>query len=46
MSQAEADIDAGLGIDGEVFEAWLDRLESDPDALLPVSESGLPVPSR
>jgi len=32
LSQAEADIDAGLGIDDDALEQWLDRLDHDETA--------------
>lgn len=35
IAKAEADIDAGLGIEDEHVEAWLDTLDHDPDAPLP-----------
>jgi predicted transcriptional regulator len=44
IAQGEADIAAGLGVDDETFEAWLDALEKDEGALLPVAKS--PSPRR
>ncbi len=35
IMKAEADIDAGLGIEDDEVEAWLDALDNDPDASLP-----------
>ena len=35
IAKAEADIDAGLGIEDEKVEAWLGLLDHDPDAPLP-----------
>jgi hypothetical protein len=35
IAQAEADLDAGRGLDDEALEAWLDRLDVDPNAKLP-----------
>lgn len=46
IAQAEADIDAGLGIEEEAFEAWLDALDLDPDAPLPEPRSPASVGSR
>jgi len=34
IAQAEADIEAGLGIDGDDLEAWLDQLDIDPNTPL------------
>jgi len=39
IAEAEADIDAGFGIEFEDMEAWLDELESSPDAPLPSPKS-------
>ncbi len=36
IAKAEADIDAGLGIEDDEVEAWLNALENDPDARLPL----------
>jgi hypothetical protein len=33
--KANADIDAGLGVEDEAMEAWLDQLERDPNTTLP-----------
>lgn len=44
IDQAEADINAGLGIDDDDLERWLDDLDRDGDALLPTSRSGSPAP--
>jgi hypothetical protein len=35
IEKGEAEIEAGLGLDWEVVEAWLDELERNPDAPLP-----------
>lgn len=35
ISRAEADIDAGQGIDDDAFKVWLDSLDRDLDALRP-----------
>ena len=35
IARAEADIDAGLGIEEDDMEAWLEELERNPDAPLP-----------
>ena len=35
IAKAEADIDAGLGIDDDDLEKWLDALDHNPDAPLP-----------
>jgi hypothetical protein len=35
ISQAESDIDAGLGIDDHNLERWLDALDQDENAPLP-----------
>jgi hypothetical protein len=37
IARAHADIDAGLGIEDEDMEAWLDSLERDQHAPVPVS---------
>jgi predicted transcriptional regulator len=39
IAQAHADIDAGLGIEEEELEAWLDQLEIDEDAPLPTPKA-------
>jgi hypothetical protein len=43
IARAEADIDAGLGIEDDDLEAWLDDLDHDPNAPLPSPRSG-PAP--
>ena len=40
IAKAEADIDAGLGIEDGEAEAWLDLLDHDPNAPLPSPSSG------
>jgi predicted transcriptional regulator len=35
IAQGHADIDAGLGIEIEDLHAWLDLLDTEPDAPLP-----------
>ena len=35
IARGRAEIDAGLGIELDVLEAWLDRLEADENAPLP-----------
>ena len=35
IAKAEADIHAGLGIEADEVEAWLNTLDHDPDAPLP-----------
>jgi len=35
IAQAEAEIAAGLVIDGDDLDAWLDQLDIDPDAPMP-----------
>ncbi len=39
IAKAEADIDAGLGIEDDDLEAWLDALDHHPDAPLPSPRS-------
>lgn len=39
IAKAEADIDAGLGIEDDDVEAWLDLLDQDPEAPLPSPRS-------
>jgi hypothetical protein len=36
IAKAEADVEAGFGIEEHELEAWLDELEHHPDAPLPV----------
>jgi len=36
IARGRADIDAGLGIELDALEAWLERLEIDENAPLPV----------
>lgn len=43
IARAEAEIDAGLGIEDAAFEAWLDALDHDESTPLP-PPSGLPAP--
>jgi predicted transcriptional regulator len=40
VAKAEADIAAGLGIDDDQVEAWLDALDRDPHTPLPSSRHG------
>lgn len=40
IAKAEADIDAGLGIEDADVEAWLDALDGDPNAPIPSAPSG------
>ena len=35
IAKARADLDAGLGIDDDDLEAWLDDLDHDPDMEIP-----------
>jgi len=35
IARAHAAIDAGFGIEDEAMEAWLTKLDDDPDAPLP-----------
>ena len=42
IAKGHADLDAGLGIEDDALEAWLDRLDHDESAPLPVP--GHPVP--
>jgi predicted transcriptional regulator len=39
IAQAHADIDAGLGIEEEELEAWLDQLEIDENTPLPAPKA-------
>ena len=39
IAQAEVDIDAGLGIDDDDLESWLDELERDENAPLPTGRA-------
>ena len=41
IAKAEADIDAGLGVDDADVESWLDALDCNPDAPIPGGRSGL-----
>lgn len=43
IAQAEADIDAGLGIDDDDLEQWLDALEHDETAPLPAPRNSGPA---
>lgn len=43
IARAEADIDAGLGIDDEDLEVWLDDLDRDEAAPLTAPRSNGPV---
>lgn len=43
IARAEADIDAGLGIDDEDLEVWLDDLDRDEAAPLPAPRSNGPA---
>jgi predicted transcriptional regulator len=36
IEKGEAEIEAGLGLDWDLVEAWLDELEQNPDAPLPI----------
>lgn len=36
IEQGEAEIEAGLGLDWEVVRAWLDELEQNPSAPMPI----------
>jgi len=40
IAEARAELDAGLGIEDDQLEAWLDQLEHDPDAPLPTPRVG------
>jgi predicted transcriptional regulator len=40
IAQGEAELQAGLGVEFDAVEAWLDQLESDPDA--PIPTAGMP----
>ncbi len=40
ITKAEADIAAGLGIEDDDVESWLDALDQDPDAPAPSKGSG------
>ena len=40
IDQADADINAGIGIDDDDFERWLDDLDRDEDTLVPTSPGG------
>ena len=40
IARAREEIAAGLGIDGDAFDAWLDQLEHDEDAPFPVPNPG------
>lgn len=40
IARAEADLDAGLGIEDDDVEAWLDALDHDPDVPLPSPRGG------
>lgn len=44
IAQAEAQIDAGLGIDDDQLEAWLDALDQNSDAPLPVPAGSIAHP--
>jgi hypothetical protein len=43
IARAEADIDAGLGIDDDDLEWWLDALTRDENAPLPLPRSTPPA---
>ena len=40
IAKADADIDAGLGVGLDEAEVWLNTLDHDPDAPLPVPRGG------
>ncbi len=40
IAKAEADIDAGLGIEDDEVEAWLDALDHNPGTPLPSPRNG------
>jgi hypothetical protein len=44
IARAHADIDAGLGIEDDDLEAWLDRLDQDENAPLPTGASEVTRP--
>ncbi len=44
IAKAEADIDAGLGIEDDDVEGWLDALDQNPNAPLPCPQSSLRPP--
>ena len=46
IARAREEIAAGLGIDGDAFDAWLDQLEHDEDAPFPVPNPAQPAPPR
>lgn len=39
IAQARAELEAGLGIEDDQLEAWLDQLEQDPEAPLPAPQA-------
>lgn len=45
IAEARVELDAGLGIEDDHLEEWLDQLERDPDALPPTPQAGR-VPAR
>ena len=45
VAQAEADIDAGHGIDEAGLTEWLDALDRDENTPLPVRRNNGPAPS-
>jgi hypothetical protein len=44
IASAESELSAGLGIEFEVAEAWLDALEHDPHSPLPIAKPSAPKP--
>jgi len=44
IARAHADIDAGLGIEDDDLEAWLERLDQDENAPLPIGASEITRP--
>lgn len=44
IARAEADIDAGLGIDDDDLEEWLDALDQDENTPLPSPRGTAPAP--
>lgn len=46
IARAREEIAAGLGIDGDAFDAWLGQLEHDEDAPFPQPNSPQPQSHR
>lgn len=44
IAKGHADITAGLGVEDDELEAWLDRLDHDENAPLPVPDHPVPRP--